>query len=59
MIPNNHLGKQKIQEIIGEAQEYKVKGIPNGILKILQEKVKTNLGAFGYYFPKIHDCYLL
>ena len=39
-------------------QEYKVKGIPNGILKILQ-KVKTNLGAFGYYFPKIHDCYLL
>ena len=42
-----------------QAQEYKVKGIPNGILKILQEKVKTNLGAFGYYFPKIHDCYLL
>ena len=40
-------------------QEYKVKGIPNGILKILQEKVKTNFGAFGYYFPQIYDCYLL
>ena len=40
-------------------QEYKVKGIPNGILKILQERVKTNFGAFGYYFPQIYDCSLL
>ena len=40
-------------------QEYKVKGIPNSILKILQERVKTNFGAFGYYFPQIYDCYLL
>ena len=44
---------------IAIAQEYKVKGIPNGILKILQEKVKTNFGAFGYYFPQIYDCSLL
>ena len=40
-------------------QEYKVKGIPNSILKILQERVKTNFGAFGYYFPQIYDCSLL
>ena len=53
------LGPFKKISLSGYSQEYRVKGIPNSILKNLQERVKTNFGAFGYYFPQIYDCSLL
>ena len=39
------------------AQEYYGKGIPSRILKILQEKLKTNFGKLGYYFTNFNTCF--